>query len=276
MPIRIETDEEYHSGDGVSKSGLWELWTKTPFHYRHVEKVSTAEKDMGKATHIAILEPETLEQRIGMSAAPDDRRGNKWKDYVAFCEYNNLIPLLSDQVDQALRIRDLSEHCEQLRIMREGETIVETSAYHIDEETGMLVKTRPDMYSVTSRIICDLKTAANASPDAFAKSVGKFGYHVQEPLYTDVWTKGTGYDVEAFFFVVFEKCNPPTIAVYELDAASVAEGHAIYREALKRYAECFKSGYWPAYPTEVQQIGLKKWDYKLTRPAEEDMAHDDE
>lgn len=270
MPIKIETDEEYHGGPGVSKSGLWELWTKTPYHYRYGERPTSAEKDMGKATHIAILEPETLEARV--SRGPDDRRGNKWKDFLDFCEYNKTVPLIAEQFDHALRIRDLSDTCEQLRIMRDGETIVETSAYHIDEETGMLVKTRPDMYSKAHRIIVDIKTAASAAPEAFARSVGKFGYHVQEPLYTDVWSRGSGFDVEAFFFVVFEKSKPPTVAVYELDAASVAEGHAIYRAALAAYAKCFNADEWPSYSPDVQQIGLKPWDFKLTKPAAEDQA----
>lgn len=268
MPIKIETDEEYHSGEGVSKSGLWKLWTKTPFHFRHVENKPSAEKDLGKASHIAILEPETLEHRV--SRGPDDRRGNKWKEFLDFCTHHSTIPLVADQYDQALAIRDALGNCRQLRIMRQGETIVETSAYHVDEETGMLVKCRPDMFNKQHRIICDIKTAADASAKGFQAAVGKFGYHVQEPLYTDVWSKGSGFDVEAFFFVVIEKSVPPTVAVYELDATAVKEGHAIYRAALARYAECFKADEWPAYPDEVQCIGLRRYDINMTNPDDED------
>lgn len=274
MPIKIETDEEYHEGDGVSKSGLWELWTKTPFHYRHVERKPSNEKDLGKASHIAILEPETLEARV--SKGPADRRGNKWKEFKDFCTFSSTIPLVEEDYDQALRIRDLSENCEPLRIMRSSETIVETSAYHVDEETGMLVKTRPDMFNISHRLICDIKTAASAHPDAFARSVAKFGYHVQDPLYTDVWAKGSGYEVDAFFFIVFEKSTPPMMAVYELDASAVAEGHAIYRAALAKYAECFKADEWPGYSPDVRKLHLKPWDYKLTQPEAEDMSGSDE
>jgi hypothetical protein len=274
MPMKIETDEEYHGGEGVSKSGLWELWTKTPFHYRHVERKPSKEKELGKAAHVAILEPETLETRV--SKGPADRRGNKWKEFIDFCTFAQTIPLTEGDFEQAMRIRDASEMCEPLRLMRGSETIVETSAYHVDEETGVLVKTRPDMFNIEHKIICDIKTAASASPDAFAKAVGKFGYHVQDTLYQDVWSKGAGYEVEAFFFVVFEKSDPPMVAVYELDAATAAEGHAVYRAALAKYAECYKADEWPGYSGEVKTLSLKRWDYRLTKPEAEDITGEDD
>lgn len=265
MPIRIETDEEYHGGEGVSKSGLWELWTKTPFHFKNVEKPTRAALDLGKASHKAILEPEQLE--TGVIKGPADRRGNKWKEAEDFARFTGGILLTEGDYETVLRIRDLAANVPALNTMRDGEYIVETSAYHVDEETGMLVKTRPDMYNVSHRIICDIKNMADASPAAFSRDIAKFGYHMQEAAYTDIWSNGSGHDVEAFFFVVFEKSNPPMVAVYELDAAAVTEGHAIYRDALKKYAECFKADEWPGYSPNVQQVGLRSgFDYKLTNP----------
>lgn len=269
MPIRQVTDSEYHEGEGISKSGLWDLWTKTPFHYRYGVKPERAALELGKASHIAILEPARLEEAV--IKGPADRRGNKWKEAQDFARFSNAILLTESDYETVLRIRDLSAAVPALNQMRDGEHIVETAAYHVDEETGMLLKTKPDMFSVDQRMICDIKNVVDASPSAFARSVAKFGYHVQEPVYTDVWSKGSGYDVEAFFFVVFEKSDPPMVAVYELDASAVAEGHAIYRAALAKYAECVKADNWPGYSAEVQTLHLKPWDYKLTRPEAEDM-----
>jgi exodeoxyribonuclease VIII len=265
--IREETDEEYHAADGISKSGLWTLWTKTPFHYRYVEHEDKPHFQIGKAAHIAILEPETLEARVGRG--PADRRGNKWKEFLDYCERFKLIPLIEEDHNTAMRIRDLAAGVPELRLMQEGTTIVETSAYALDEEHGLMRKTRPDMYNLENRLIVDIKNMADASPSAFAKAVSTFGYHVQDASYTDIWTAGSKHEVDGFFFVVFEKSTPPTVAVYELDAPTVREGHAIYRAAMAKYAECAKAGRWPSYEEGMKTIGLRsRWDYKLTTPPE--------
>lgn len=268
MPIKIETDEEYHAGEGVSKSGLFQLWEETPFRYRFSPKQDKPAFAIGKAAHIAILEPERLEMAV--AKGPEDRRGNRWKEFLDYCTKFELIPLIEKDYELALLIRDLAATSEHLRLMSEGDPIIETSAYHVDEEFDVLVKCRPDMYSRKHGIICDIKNMANANADSFSRDCGKFGYHVQDAMYTDVWAKGSGLDVSAFFFLVFEKKEPPLLAVYELDAKAVREGHAIYRAALAKYAECFKADKWPGYPTEVQQISLRsKWDYDLTDADEE-------
>lgn len=262
-----ETDEEYHGGEGVSKSGLWKLWTKTPFHFRHQVEEDKPHFAIGKAAHIAILEPEKLE--ISVTKGPEDRRGNKWKEAQDFAAFHNTILLTASDYDLAMIIRDVAVTNAFIRQMQEGDPIIETSFYAQDAETGMQIKARPDMYSRKHNIIADIKNMADASATEFARSVAKMGYHVQDPVYTDVLTQA-GEEVEGFFFIVFEKSEPPLVAVYELDAAAIAEGHAIYRAALAKYAECVKADTWPGYPETIQKIGLRsKWDYVLTNPEQE-------
>ena len=278
MSIKIETDEEYHAGEGVSKSKLWTLDTKTPFHAQFGARVEKPHFTIGKAAHCAILEPEELEQRY--TKGPDARRNsNEWKHAEDFARHAGTTLLKPDDYDMAMVIRDLASTVPELELMRQGESIVETSAYHVDEETGVLVKTRPDIYNVNHCLIGDIKNMADGSPDAFKRDVGKFGYHMQHALYSDIWAKGSGHQVDGFFFIVFEKSNPPMVAVYELTAAAIAEGYARYRAALKRYADCLKSDTWPGYPEGVQQIGLRYYDYKLTQPPaeeEQQFAEDDD
>lgn len=264
MPIVHNTDEEYHEGEGTSKSKLWKLYDETPFHARYGKRKESNAFDIGKAAHVAILEPEVLENRV--TRGPADRRGNKWKEAQDFANHFNTILLTESDHDQVMLIRDLAATVPEVRLMQEGEKMQEVSAYHVDEETGVLVKTRPDVYNVKNKIIGDVKNMAKADFMSFQRDVGKFGYHVQDAIYSDVWSKGSGLDVEAFFFIVFEKSEPPLVACYELDAPAVAEGHAIYRKALAQWAECEKTGEWPGYPAGIQQIGLRRWDYRETEP----------
>lgn len=263
MTIKIETDEEYHGGEGVSKTKLHTLITKTPFHAHFGARKTSTSFDIGKAAHCAILEPEELELRY--TKGPDARRNSKeWKHAEDFARHAGTTLLKPDDYDTAMMIRDLSATVPELDLMREGQTIVETSAYHVDEETGVLVKTRPDMFNVNHGLIADIKNMADASPSAFKRDVGKFGYHMQHALYSDVWEKGSGHTVNGFFFIAFEKSNPPMVCVYELTAAAIAEGYAMYRAALTKYAECLKTDTWPGYAEGVNQIGLRHYDYVYT------------
>jgi exodeoxyribonuclease VIII len=278
MPIKVETDEEYHAGEGVSKSKLWTLDNKTPFHARFGARKETNAFAIGKAAHCAILEPEDLENRY--TKGPDARRNsNEWKHAEDFARHAGTTLLKPDDYDMAMVIRDMAATVPELELMRQGGCTVETSAYHLDEETQTLVKTRPDIYNPTHRLIGDIKNMADASPEAFKRDVGKFGYHMQHALYSEVWAAGAEMPVDGFFFIVFEKSDPPLVAVYELSAAAIAEGYARYRSALARYAECVRTDTWPGYPEGVQQIGLRYYDYKLTPPPKEEegqFAEDDD
>lgn len=259
-----ETDVEYHGGEGVSKSTLWKLETKSPFHARFQVQEHKPQFSFGHAAHTAILEPHLLESKV--LRGPADRRGNKWTDAVNYAESIGAEVLTEKDYDLCMMIRDLADTVPELAILREGEYMVETSAYVVDEETGILKKTRPDFYSVTHRLMVDIKNMADASPEGWERDTGKYGYHMQDAFYRDTWQEATGMEVDAYFFICFEKCDPPLVELYEIIPSAVGEGRARYRRSLNRYAECEASGNWPGYNSEggIRKSGLRWTDYKAT------------
>lgn len=275
MPIVEQTNEEYHSGEGYSKTTLHTAFKKTPFHARFGAKKFSSALEFGKASHIAILEPEILETSV--TRGPADRRGNKWKDAMDFAAAGGTILLTESEYDSMLMVRDLAILNPDIQAMQNGMNMAETSAYHVDEESGLLLKTRPDVYNNELRVIADVKNMADASYHAFQRDVGKFGYHFQHASYSDIWAKGTELPVDGFFFIVFEKSEPPMVAAYELKKSAIAEGFAQYRAAIDIVAECERTGEWPGYPSGIQKIGLRKYDHLLTEaPIGEEMEHDED
>lgn len=270
MPMVVETNEEYHASEPTSKSKLWKLWSKTPYHARFGRpKAMTSQQqialEVGKAVHIAILEPDLLDQSV--TCGPVDRRGNKWKEAQDFAAAAGTILLTASDFEMVLLIRDAAAVVPEIALLQDDAGhLAETSAYTVDPRTGLAVKCRPDIYSPQHRLIGDVKTAADASYFAFKRDAAKFGYHMQHPLYSEVWEAGTELPVDGFFFIVLEKSDPPAVACYELTPSAIAEGHATYCAALDLYKECLEKDEWPGYPSGIQKVGLNYRDYKLTPP----------
>lgn len=254
---------EYHAGAGISKSGLWSISTKSPAHYKFEERKDSVAFDFGEAAHLAILEPEQFEAKV--LRGPEDRRGNKWKDYVEAAAINGMLLLTAGDYDDVLALRDAIHADAWLNgIITGGSPMVEASGYWTDPATGLMCRCRPDLYREDLGVILDVKSTQSAHPDAFARSVINYGYHAQEAFYTDGWN-ALGKPVNGFVFLTFEKKTPYAKAVYELPPSIVDEGRAIMAQAMQTYAECSATGNWPGYSDGVQELSFKRWSYRLTQ-----------
>jgi hypothetical protein len=78
------SNEAYHSGHGISKSGL-DLIARSPAHFIGAEKKDLPSFALGSATHCAILEPHEFDKRY--FRGEDIRRGTKaWDEIEAKAE----------------------------------------------------------------------------------------------------------------------------------------------------------------------------------------------
>lgn len=264
------SNEAYHDGPGISKSGLWTISQQSPAHYKFAPRKETKAFDFGEACHLAILQPNLFEQRV--VRGPDDRRGNKWKDMVEACALDKKLLLTSGDYDGVMTIRDAVHADPWINgIITGGKPEIEASGYWVDPETGALCRCRPDLYREDIGLILDVKSTVSAHPDAFARSVVNYGYHAQEAFYSDGWSM-LGRRVEAFAFLAWEKSEPYTYAIYELPPAIVDEGRAIMRNAMARYVECQRDNRWPGYGEGVQELSFKRWAYRLTEAPADEVA----
>lgn len=269
-------NEAYHAGPGAGRSGLWTLETQSPAHFKYPAPVeetaqSKAAKSFGTATHVAVLEPEDFEKKV--IKGPADRRGNKWTDLEEASKINNTTLLTEKDYENCQALRD-TVHADPFLngIITGGPAMVEATGYFIDPVTGLLCRVRPDLYRKDIKIILDVKTTKNAKAEDFVKSVTNLGYHFQEAFYTDGW-QALDMPVDGFVFMALEKKSPFAFSVYELPPAIVEEGRMMVRKALDKHHECLEKNMWPGYPTGVQSLEFKRWQYRYTEaPTEEDAA----
>lgn len=243
--------------DRESKSRIWTAETRSPAHAL-VDIEENPTMKLGTIIHCAVLEPDCLEERY--QRGPEDRRGNKWKDFVA--EYGDGAVTAGDY-DTALEIRDAVHRDPVMRALTGAGCQREISCMWTDPDTGRACRARPDAFNPELGILCDLKSTADAT--RFDRIAADLGYHVGEAHYSNGW-RCLGQPLQQFLFVVLETEPPYEFMIRELDPDMVAEGQAICRKQLRIFAECRRTGVWPGYPRDVLPVSLKPWNFRETQP----------
>lgn len=135
----------------------------------------------------------------------------------------------------------------------------EVSLFWDDEQTGVRMRGRLDWLRDDLVIGVDLKTAASADPETFARSAANYGYAQQQAQYEDaIRAVGLNDDPE-FLFVVVEKSPPYLVSVIELDPEAVRIGRAMNRKAALIYKRCLESNTWPGFGPGVSTVSLPMW-----------------
>lgn len=281
--ITGETNEAYHADKrAISKSGL-DAINRSPAIYwalhcapdRPVREPTPA-MFTGTLTHCAILEPEEWDNRYAEVPADAPKRPTSVQmnakkpsdDTLAAISYWKLFEeqtagreiVTADQKAQAFA---MSESLRKLPDVRELLAVgqAEVSARSMDEETGIQVRVRPDWVSPTGSgcIIMDVKTCQDASPEAFARSIWNWRYHVQNALYADVYERASGLAVHGFVFAAVEKEYPYAAAAYMLTEEDIHQGRLAYKRNLKTYANCLLTNEWPGYSSGITLLQLPAW-----------------
>lgn len=262
-PVGIITgisNEDYHAGPGLSRSTVWTAYTKTPAHTRLIEPSEQDSNALakGSALDIALLDPLAFETKV--MRGPADRRGNKWIEAQAEAHNTGRILLTESGYKEVEMMREIAIHHPTIGpIVTRDDGVRGASGYAVHQDTGLLRKARPDLWIPTAGLMIDLKTSRDASPRGFSKSIGEYGYHVQEEWYREVWQEAGGGEVEAFLFFVVESADPYQIAVYEIDEPARDKARGVIRQMLPIMQACAATGFYPGYPSGVQSIGLPAW-----------------
>lgn len=258
---------EYLDSPGLSNSALSTM-ARSMAHYHAIylaedrppRKPPTPAMQAGSFAHTVALEPHRVAERYVVRPEWVDLRtkeGKAWAQSVSA----GVQHVTAEQWDTAHSQRDAVLAVPELAsLLAEGHS--EVSAFWVDTATGSQCKCRPDhVHSLAGSkvILLDLKTAADVSPQGFAKSVWAFGYHRQAAFYSAGYEAASGHEVVAFIFAAVSSEYPFIAVAYMLDDAAMQMGYVQCASALAAEAECRKTGVWPAYGDGVQLLALPGW-----------------
>lgn len=263
--IRGLSNATYHATAALGASGLKRL-AQSPAHYYgaalHADRPvvqPTPAMAAGTLAHCLILEPEALSSRYIVKPEGLDGRTKEGKAWTASVA-PGLEVISADQLATAERQADAVFELPQIaELLATGEP--EVSAFWIDDNTGTHCKCRPDWVTPVGDgvILLDVKTGQDASPAGFARSVVRFGYHLQAEWYSTGFEKASGQRVLGFVFVVVESDWPHAAAAYMLDEEAMTKARDENRRLVALHAECTTRNDWPAYSSEIQPLSLPAW-----------------
>ena len=269
----------YHAWPLASHSRLAPLCAGgTPAHYKAALDDDSDSESMrfGRWAHIALLEPERLDQTRPLPPGIKRRRGPEWEQLCAENEGITFLPpsewaKVEPMITKAKTVRDnLLEHAIVGDLVRRSKK--EVTLIWTDETTGVRCKGRPDMIGNDLDFIADLKTTTRLTRfEAVRASYYKGATHLQSAMYTDALIALTKKGPVPFRFIFVTVAPPHCVftadghaavderASYESDPAGYYRiGHEQYKDALKTIADCDRRGLYEGFPLEEMEMVIPR------------------
>lgn len=273
-------DTEYHRLPLCSKHALDLIYEYSPMHlkwHRENPPTPTPAMQFGSALHTAVLEPAKFNDVYcvaGQCESVVKASGQRCKNQgIIFAgggwlcgvhgkgipnEQSGKIALAQESHDAIQNIVQAISSNRAASELLAAEGHNEVSAFYQHPDTGTECKLRADGIRPGWEAIFDVKTCENASRREFEKAISNWRYAAQAAFYQD-GLKQVGINTTSFVFIAVEKSAPWGVATYRLQDEAIQAGREEYMRELKVYAECERTGVWPGYDSEFQDISLSKW-----------------
>lgn len=271
--------DAYHGdlcvGPSISSTGLRKIDQESPAHffdgaYLNPDREPEEERDhftLGTAVHMLLMREEGFAKKFIVRPEQfKDWRTKEAKGWRQAARDEGLYVLLPRPTTTSSAdiqtITGIARSCSTDPFIREGgfDGLAEHSIVWRDPETGVWMKSRPDVLNLGARVIPDLKTIASADGQSCRKAIGEHGYHVQMALACEGLEVLTGEKFDDGCVLVFaEKKRPYCINVKPIDAQAIYVGRQIIRRAVRKFAECLKRGEWPGYEDSGRVAHLPAW-----------------
>lgn len=265
------TIEDYHANKThlsstqvrIAKRSLKEFdWTRRGL----IKQESKPHFDFGNAFELALLDKEMFSKKVAILKDSEwvekslkvNPKLVKPRSSVTYSEcYHEFMLgredmyIINDKGPQSWEtIERMLESCYQDAAIQGliKNTEYQTSIFWTDEETGLKLKTRPDVCKRKKNVVVNIKTAEDGSPKAFSKDLANHEYPLQAiHEITGCLRSGIMDSVDMYFWLVVEKTPPYNATIYEFDQSDIAASMDEYRYLLNKLARAQSESLYPGY-----------------------------
>lgn len=271
LPIEV-----YHSdlceGPSISSSGLRLIDAKSPLHYWDTSPLNPDREpegdkphfSLGRAVHTLILGEDGFATNYAVRPEefPDWRTkaAKEWR--TAQIEAGRTVLEPKDLITIKGITNRLKAHPLVKGGILSGE--IERSLIWKDPETGVWLKSRPDVLPYGGELVADLKTCSDASAEFVRRAISDHGYHMQLALCGVGIRELLGREIkdDDYALIFAETKRPFAVNVKPLSAESIFYGRLQLRRAIRKFAECFRKNEWPGPDDDGMTAHLPPWRVK--------------
>ncbi len=261
------SSEDYHADKhSISRSALMDF-AVTPHNYwaKHLnpdrpKKDATPAMLFGTAFHTLILEPKVFDAEYIMLPEAVKLKDVGRKDYdaykniVEYIEKGNKKVLTAIEWNNLMAMKARLESNEQaMNLIRDSR--IENSFFWKDEDSGLMVKARPDI--LHPNMIVDLKTCADASPRACQRAMIEGGYHLQGAMIREAVSVLEANRIDVLINICIETKYPYNMSINIIEKEAIDAGHDKFKRLLVELRHCLDNSEFPDYG--VNTISLPGW-----------------
>jgi len=292
VPIDVYHSAKLCVGPSVSSSGLRTIFTKSPMAFwvysaMNPNRLEEPEKEAyidGRATHHLALGEANFSRYF--VRRPDELNGKAWnsnrtdcKEWLELAADNGLAVLTANKIEMIRGMAGVLPWQKGLEdsglanspLVRAGalQGLIEHTIIAYDQETGLWLKSRPDVIPTDSLDFNDLKTAADVSDRAIQRTLDDRRYDMQADLASTCLEQAIGKRFESYAFTFVEKPVPHPVNVIELDNDDLQAAAQDNRTALRVLARCLDTNRWPGPAGQRgDAVTIKRSDWSRTRAAD--------
>lgn len=218
--------------------------------------------DFGNAFELALLNPTEFDNKVAVEdeiyneifisnpACVSPRATAKYKEWRAEQHEKGRYIVPADGDYSFTTIQAMLESCMQDAVINK---LIQNIEYNYtivwtDKETGLKMKTRPDICKSKKNIVVNLKTTLDGSPEKFSRDLANFDYPFQACVEIDgVIQSGFMPQVDNYFWLVVEKTPPYSATLYEFSMEDRAWCMDEYRYVLGIVKRAMDENLFPSY-----------------------------
>lgn len=247
MITKTESNNEYHSHQNISASGLKTIFKKSVYHYLNKVPFSSKALNLGSAVHAVMLEGMDVFNKEFYVMPKLDARTKEGKalkaEHIEKAAGKNTISKQEWEIIEGIMSNFQDNKMAQFYC--DGQ--VELS--HYSEYKGVPIRVRPDCFNSEYLFISDVKTCQDNSPRAFKNDIYKYSYHLQAVCYSII----LGYPIKNFRFIAVETNYPYSIQLYSLGDDLIEQGIKAFESAISDWSFYLKTGIANKYRGEINE-----------------------
>lgn len=203
---------------------------------------------------VAILQSQAwiakaLEEKPGLKVPKNSARyQGELSRFEAENEGKYIIPDVGPQGFEC--IEHMLESCYKDAVIKKliANTEYQLSLFWTDPETGLKMKTRPDICKRKKNVIVNLKTIVDGSPEGFTRELCKYDYPLQASIeISGCIQTGLMTQVDNYFWLVVEKEPPYNATLYEFDKGDQQYSADELNYLMHKIKRAQDENLWPGY-----------------------------